>query len=258
MQKPTSRRPTAPGKTQRKTGHGKSARVSIKDRVYDRIRSDIMVFELKPGERISESQLAERLGVGLASVRAVLPKLVQEGLLINKRRLGHVVAPITMQEIRNVCQLREILEPEAAELAAQRVDIAVLEEIDARSKANVKPGDRRAEMKSLMANREFHIAIAAATGNQQLQRWVAQLQDFSIRFQYLLRHSAALKEDWEHSHEPIIDALRTRDGTLAREAMAQHLREGRILLIQSVMELPTMQDINIGDINGIGNSVVLT
>ena len=248
MQKPPSPR----SRKRRSPGAGaKSPRVSMKDQVYDRIRTDIMVFELKPGERISESQLAERLGVGLASVRAVLPKLVQEGFLLNRRRLGHVVAPITMQEIRNVCQLREILEPEAADLACKRVDIAHLEEIDARSKATVEPGDRAAEIDSLMANREFHIAIAAATGNQHLEKWVAQLQDFSIRFQYLLRHSEALSEDWEHSHEPIIDALRQRDGAVAREAMEEHLRRGRMHLIQSVLELPTMQDVNIGDIGGL-------
>ena len=247
MPKSSPRRTSNSGARPRAAARERSPKLSIKDQVHDRIRLDIISFELKPGERISESQLAERLGVGLASVRAVLPKLVQEGLLLNKRRLGHVVAPITMQEIKNVCQLREILEPEAAALASKRVDIATLEEIDARSKVKVTAGDRAAEMDSLMANREFHIAIAAATGNLQLEKWVAQLQDFSIRFQYLLRHSEALNEDWEHSHEPIIDALRERDSEVARAAMAQHVRNGRNHLIQSVLDLPTMQDINIGD-----------
>jgi len=247
MPKSASRNQQPPPATKRKTKRSDSPdRVSIKDRTYDRIRLDIISFELKPGERISESQLAERLGVGLASVRAVLPKLVQEGLVQNKKRLGHVIAPITMQEIKNVCQLREILEPEAAALACDTIDISLLEEIDARSRAVTSPDDREAEMDSLMANREFHIAITAASGNQQMTTWVAQLQDFSIRFQYLLRHSESFSENWEHSHEPILEAFRKRDKKLVREAMSEHLRNGRKFISQSILELPTMQDINIG------------
>ena len=184
--------------------------------------------------------------MGIASVRATLPKLVQEGLIQNKRRLGHVIAPITLQEVRDICQLREMIEPQAAELAASSVDIALLEAIDERSKRPVPEGDRDAEMESVLANKEFHVAIAAASGNERLRVWISQLQDFSIRFQYLLRHAAPLGGDWEHSHEPIIDAMRRRDPAAARERMRSHLATGRELLMNAILSLPTLRDVNIG------------
>jgi len=224
------------------------SKAALKDKVYEKIRLDIISFELKPGERVSESQLAERFDVGIASIRAVLPKLVQEGLMSSKRRLGHMVAPITMQDVHNTCQLRELLEPSAAELAAPNVDVDLLEEIDERSKAEIAAGDRKGEMKSLMANREFHVAIARATGNEKLSVWVAQLQDYSIRYHYLLRHSSALSDDWSHSHEPILRAFRKRDPAEARREMQQHLSKGRMHLIDAIMRMPGMQEINIGDI----------
>lgn len=227
-----------------KPGPGRARLVAVKDQVHERLRFEIISFGLRPGERISESQLATRFGVGIASVRAVLPKLVQEGLIQNKRRLGHVIAPITVQEVRDICQLREMIEPQAAELAAPSIDIAGLEEIDARSKVHVPEGDRAAEMASVLANKEFHVAIAAASGNERLAAWVAQLQDYSIRFQYLLRHS--LHHDWEHSHEPIIDAMRRRDPAAACEQMRAHLLTGREHLMKAILGLPTLRDVNIG------------
>jgi len=229
-----------------KTHVDEGAQKNVKDQVYDRLRLKIISFELTPGERISESYLARRLGVGIASVRSVLPKLVQEGLVINQQRMGHVVAPITLQDVHGICQLREILEPEAAAQAAIRADISVLEAIDRKARQYAVKTGRAAEMESLLANREFHVAIAAATGNERLCTWIAQLQDFSIRFHYLLRH--ALGAEWEHSHEPLIEALKSRDPERAREEMRRHLTRGHELIMQAILQLPSLQGINIGSV----------
>ena len=226
----------------------KTVQPIVKDQVYEKLRLEIISFELKPGERISESQLATRLGVGIASIRAVLPKLVQEGLIINQRRMGHVISPITMQDVHDICQLREILEPQASELAAENIDIDLLESIDERSKQSIPKGDRKAEMESLLANRDFHVAIAQASGNERLRSWIAQLQDFSIRFQYLLRHSPPLSSEWEHSHEPIIEAFKKRDPQLSRELMLEHLSRGREHMMKAILQLPNLQDLNIGSL----------
>lgn len=226
---------------------GKNGQKSVKDQVYDRLRLNIISFELTPGERISETYLAKRLGVGIASVRSVLPRLVQEGLVVNQQRVGHVVAPITLQDVHGICQLREMLEPEAAAQAAIRADISVLEAIDHKARQYAVQSGRAAEMESLLANREFHVAIAAATGNERLCVWIAQLQDFSIRFHYLLRHELA--GEWEHSHEPLIEALKSRDPDRAREEMRRHLSRGRELIMQAILQLPNLQGINIGRVH---------
>lgn len=225
--------------------------IVAKDQLYENLRMEIISFDLEPGERISETQLANRFDVGLAAVRAALPKLVQEGLVINQRRLGHAVAPITIQDVHDICQLREMLEPQAAQMAAQIVDVEELEAIDEQSKRPTVKGDKEAELKSLIANRDFHVTIAAASGNERLRIWIAQLQDFSIRFHYLLRHSRSLSSEWEHSHEPIINAFKQRDGDLAEQEMRLHLSRGRELIMKSILLLPNIQDVNIGDLDPI-------
>jgi len=219
---------------------------SVKDQIYKRLRMEIISFGLRPGERISESQLAERFDVGIASIRAVLPKLVQEGFVLNRHRLGHVIRPITVQDMLEVFQLRLLLEPEAAELATGKVDLAELEAIDARSAVPLDKTNQVAEVNSLFANRDFHVAIAHASGNKRLSDWVGQLQDFSIRFQYILSHSGRSSSEWDDSHEPLLLAFRESKPSKAREAMRSHIERGRELLLRALVDLPEIQELNIG------------
>jgi DNA-binding GntR family transcriptional regulator len=218
---------------------------SLNQQAYERIRLEIITFGLKPGDRITESQLAERFDLGIAAVRAALPRLVQEGLLLNRRRLGHQVAPITVKDIKNVFQLRRMLEPASAELAAGRADVTLLRALDAESGVHVAPGDREAEVAALFANRAFHLAIAEASGNTQLTGWIGQLHDLSIRIQYLLKHEERLEEEWRHSHEAIIEALERGDGAAARRHVDAHLEQGERLVMRALLDLPEIQQLSI-------------
>jgi len=221
-------------------------RASLKDHAYDRLRLEIITFGLKPGERISESQIAERFDIGIAAVRAALPRLVQEGLILNRRRLGHLVAPITVQDIRDIYELRAVLEPAAAELACGRIDARELEKLDTYSSMPVAPGDRDGEVAALFANREFHDAICAATGNERMRVMIRQLHDLSIRFQYLLRHAPKLDEEWRGSHKSIIAGFAANDRNAVREETLEHIRRGQILMMEALMELPEIRQLNIG------------
>lgn len=221
----------------------------VKDQVYKLIRLEIISFGFKPGERISEAQLAERFGVGIASIRAVLPRLVQEGFVINQRRLGHMVTPVTVQDILDVYQLRSILEPKAAEMAIDKIDVETLEKLDAKSKTKIPENDRIAEVTSLIANQEFHVAIAVASGNERLSAWISQLHDFSIRFQYLIRRSKAHSDEWTHSHEPLIQAFKDNDAQAAGEYMREHIENGKNIVLGAIIQLPEIQDLNIGSLS---------
>jgi DNA-binding GntR family transcriptional regulator len=222
------------------------ARASLKDHAYERLRLEIITFGLKPGERVSESQIAERFDIGIAAVRAALPRLVQEGLVINRRRLGHLVAPITVQDIRDIYELRAVLEPAAAELAVGRLDPRELEKLDVYSSMPVAPGDRDGEVAALFANREFHDAICAATGNERMRVMIRQLHDLSIRFQYLLRHAREHDEEWRGSHKAIIAAFERGDRAAVRDETLEHIRRGQQLMMDALMELPEVRTINIG------------
>jgi len=220
--------------------------ISRAEQAYRQIRLAILSFELRPGEVVSEGALADRFDLKIASVRAALPRLRQEGLLINQQR-GQIVSPVTLQDIQQTYELRFLLEPAAAEKAVRRLDASVLRELDEQARAPTEPGDRASELQSIFANRDFHVSIAQNCGNEQLLKYIRELQDETIRFQYLLRQSEAGGIPWQHSHENIIAAFEEKSPQKAAEAMKEHIRLGRSHTLQAVMELPEFQQLPLGE-----------
>src|ERR1700722_11403996 len=102
----------------------------LNERAYELIRLDVLTFRLKPGEKTSERALEARYGLGVASIRAALPRLVQEGLVEKTSERGTFIAPLTLRAVRDTYQMRYLLEPAAAELAAERgMDAARLDHL---------------------------------------------------------------------------------------------------------------------------------
>src|ERR1700719_129296 len=99
---------------------------------FDRIKRDIISCALAPGRQVTEGELASRYSLGKAPIRAALAGLCQEGLLRAIPRRGYLIAPITMRNVQDTIQLRLLLEPAAARLAAGRMadkSLRLLEEL---------------------------------------------------------------------------------------------------------------------------------
>ena len=90
---------------------------SLKDRAYHRIKAAILNLELKPGDPLVEGELAERLGISKTPVRDALTELRREGLVTKIPYSGTCVSEITQQDIRDIIQIRGVLEALAARLA---------------------------------------------------------------------------------------------------------------------------------------------
>ena len=143
----------------------------LNERAYELIRLDILTFRLKPGEKTSERALEARYGLGVASIRAALPRLVQEGLVEKTTERGTFIAPLTLRGVRDTYQMRYLLEPAAAELAAERgMDPARLDQLRQVCESQWAPDDDDAVIHILLANRDFNLAIAEATGNGLLAK----------------------------------------------------------------------------------------
>src|SRR5262245_53345201 len=97
-------------------------RQRLGDQAYDRIKEDIVVCRLRPGAEVTEAGLAQHYELGLAPIRAALSRLSQEGLVNVIPRRGYVITPITIQTVKEVFDLRLLLEPAAARAAAGRVN----------------------------------------------------------------------------------------------------------------------------------------
>jgi DNA-binding GntR family transcriptional regulator len=222
----------------------------LKERAYELIRLDVLTFRLKPGEKTSERALEARYGLGVASVRAALPRLVQEGLVEKTSERGTFIAPLTLRGVRDTYQMRYLLEPAAAELAAERgMDPARLDQLRQVCESQWAPGDDGAIIPILLANRDFNLAIAEATGNSLLAKTIRHLQNLSLRILFLAtsRHDAA--NFWGAGPGEIRDAIVARNGPLARELYTADLAEGERLALRVIMALPALESVNLADLN---------
>ena len=192
----------------------------LTERVHARLREDILTARLLPGSTILEPELAARFGVSKTPVREALRLLVQDGWVIVLPRRGYLVRPLGLEDLRDVFQLREMIEPGFAAEAAARVGaadraltkavttqqaahtelrrgvlaVSVLHDVDVEpAELGVRPGldpDRGAYRlgrgRGLGAAADFHVRVAELSGNARATRIVSQLVDEVTRLHFLM------------------------------------------------------------------------
>ena len=162
--------------------HGDWAPGLEKARLYEEILLDIILGELRPMTVLDEKTLATSYAGGVSGVREALSRLALEGLVIRRPRVGTVVAPLDIREIENAFEVRHMLEARTAALAARNAtaaDIAVIGAAFAGAEAAIEAADYRV---MLAMDRAFHRAVALATGNATLARFIITLENVATRF----------------------------------------------------------------------------
>lgn len=202
-----------------------------KNRIFRQLRRAIIMGHRQPGERLSVSELTQTYGGGITPVRDALQMLGQEGLVTIKPRSGYFVTSITLKELRDLLEMREVLEIAAVERAAQRVSAEALAEL-----AQVHEGytgdDDESYDRYTDENRNFHFLLAQASGNEALAELLGRLHDRLARFM-VLRHAGHTQPQ---SHARIVAALRARDVAAARQALLDEITETREAILDRVVQ----------------------
>jgi DNA-binding GntR family transcriptional regulator len=213
------------------------------DRAYSAIKRDIVWCALVPGVEVSESQLAERYGLGKAPVRAALVRLRQEGLVTPLARRGYQVAPVTIRDIKEIFQLRLVLEPTAARLAAGHVDGEELERLDETLSVGYTPGDRESEAAFLEANRRFHVAVAEKSGNRRLASMIDRLIEENDRILHLGLALGDRAGQFQHEHRELSEALVAGEGERAAELARSAIEGGERLVMEALLASPSVLEV---------------
>lgn len=193
----------------------------LKAQVYDQLLADLILGILKPGARLDEQTLVARYGAGLAGVREALGRLSLEGLVIRRARAGTVVAPLDPFEARQTLEVRRLIEPHAAALAAEHATPEEIEDLGSvfdRAEVAILAGDRRA---IILMDQDFHARLARASGNPTLARLLAPLQHKAARYWVAALPEAGAGctlEDVE-AHRVIVARIARRDPQGARKAV---------------------------------------
>ncbi len=195
----------------------------LRDVVFHTLRQAILRGELKPGERLMEIHLAQKLGVSRTPVREAIRKLELEGLVRMIPRKGAVVAEITISDLEDVLEVRMALEELAVKLACRMLTPEQLDEIGGLADEFEQTLYGEDVGACAQADMRFHEAIYAATGNGRLVQILNNLREqmYRYRMEYLKDRDAHQQLVQEHAE--ILEALADRDVERALEASGRHI-----------------------------------
>jgi DNA-binding GntR family transcriptional regulator len=199
---------------------------ALSDRLYATLKHRILTCSMMPGSRVIEKDLCAEMGVSRTPLREALNRLALEGLVSILPFRGYVVAELSVEGFRELCELRRILEAETAALVAQRASEEEIERLDELAELKYRRDDRRTHEKYLRANSAFHQALARASHNSRLEAMVMAALD---QHQRPLHLGLGIGMDGQSStgeHRQIVAAIRDRDPERARRVMYHHILRG--------------------------------
>jgi DNA-binding GntR family transcriptional regulator len=193
----------------------------MKSRAYEQILLGIISGDLAPGERLDETGLTQRYGVGLAGVRDALGRLALESLVVRRPRSGTTVAPLDLKEVDQVFEARRLIEPHCAALAAEHAtaeEICTIRGIFVGAEAAIERNDSLA---LVAMDQRFHAAIVHASRNPTLARIALQLQHKASRFWiFAMENDTPAARALEiQQHRILADFIAKRDAEAARSHM---------------------------------------
>lgn len=196
--------------------------VTETQRVYEALKRELLAGEYEPGEALQEERLATHFGSSRTPVREALTRLEADSLLTIVPRRGAFVRQLTARDFLEVNELRLMLEPVTARMAATTVEedaVIALQELHA-SIARDQPteGDFAA---LLDLDRRMHILISEAPGNSRLAKFIQSLNDMMqvVRQKDLRRRH----QEMHDSIGEILLLLRNREGEAVEAVMRRHI-----------------------------------
>ena len=207
------------------SGAEKAPRLSRADEVYQQLKQDVSGFKLVPGDRFTETEISERLGVSRTPVRQALFKLQQEGFVEVLFRSGWRVLPFDFNQFEELYDLRMVLETTAAHRLCDgtlKVDNALLEALAAIWL--VSPDQRSSDTVQVAQwDEAFHCALVAAAGNAEMAR---VHRDVTERIRVIRRldftKQPRIDATYEE-HAKILKAIQRKRGDQAAMLMRAHI-----------------------------------
>ena len=195
---------------------------TVVDVAYERLRALVLSGDIAPGARLGQVELAERFGISRTPIREALRRLSGEGLVDFHPNRGFRVADLGLDAVLLRLEVRAIVEPGIARLAAERRTPA---DLRALGQSIARESRARTASAAHDASRDFHVTLARATHNDELVRTLESLWLVEVGRRLLSARSAM--QDWVPSdvadHEAIAAAVEHGDADQAGALMAAHI-----------------------------------
>lgn len=206
----------------------------LRDVVFNTLRQAILTGELKPGERLMEIHLADKLGVSRTPIREAIRKLELEGLVTMIPRRGAEVAQITEKSMNDVLEVRRALDALCVELACERIteeELVTLKTACDEFEAAIRTGDVK---KIAQADVALHDIIVQATGNRRLIQLVNNLAEQMYRYRFEYIKDISQHEMLVEEHRIIYESILNKDKETAAQAARTHIDNQEKAIIRQI------------------------
>lgn len=195
----------------------------LRDVVFNTLRQAILRGELKPGERLMEIHLAEKLGVSRTPIREAIRKLELEGLVTMIPRRGAEVARITEKNLRDVLEVRRELDAFSCELACDRITKQEVEELRRACEEFAAATVTRDATVIAAADVKLHDIIVQAAGNDRLTEILNNLSEQVYRYRFEYIKDTSNYEKLVEEHRIIYESILNKDKQTAAQTARIHI-----------------------------------
>jgi DNA-binding GntR family transcriptional regulator len=192
--------------------------------VYRNLKRQILTLQVAPGSVLEEQNVLRKLGFSRTPFREACMRLKEEGWLLSISRRGYLVAPITVEDIVDVYELRLILETACAQIAVARATQNDIESLEELLKAE-NQSHPRIRQELVLLNYRFHMCLAKSTCNSKIVRIMESILEHVERFDSMLSRYSPIVSWVKHSD--IVAAIKSRNPLAAQKAMRRHIDVSR-------------------------------
>lgn len=211
----------------------------LREVIFNSIREAIILGELKPGERLMEVQLAEKMGVSRTPIREAIRKLELEGLVVMVPRKGAYVADLTKKDIIDVLEVRAVMDGLATQLAAERITEAEIKELNKITEQFSVCVEKNNLQGIIKKDIEFHDLIYKASRNEKLFQINNNIQEMIYRFRVIYLKNYNPFRDVSKEHTRIVEAITEHNSTEAQKWAVMHIKNQEYTIIKELKDSNT-------------------
>lgn len=198
---------------------------TIAQHAVEGLRRALTSGELAPGDKVRQEEIADALGISLSPVREALAVLEQEGQVTYRPRRGYYVTELDVDDLREIYELRALLEERAARRSLPLLDEDALERVAIAARdcaCAVDGGDVAAELE---ANRRFHFGLLESPDQNHTLRVIRLLWDSTETYRAMYYNEPEARHEAIAAHDRIMDAARAHDAERLTAELAAHRAE---------------------------------
>lgn len=198
-------------------------RKSLRDTAYEEIKRRIVSCELKPGEAVTVTELADALALGRTPVIQAIDRLTVDGLMKVMPRKGVVINPVSLDDFIEIIEMRLVNESQVVRWAAEKASRSEIAEMQANIDATWRAANARDIDGVITLDRAFHRAITATAGNSIMSEFLSNLHDKALRFWFISLHAPEHNIKVCEQHALILEGIKSHDPDATEKAMREHI-----------------------------------